>query len=71
MSNDKLEDAIKKYYDATIATNECADLMSSAGWVDGKAAKIMTKMYEAQSEMFALIGIDYYGGHINKKRKEE
>lgn len=65
----KIDRAIRKYYDAVRATEECAELMSSK-WVDGKAAKIMQNMYNAQSELFALIGIDYHGGHVSGKREE-
>lgn len=63
----RTERAIRKYYDAVRATEECTELMSSR-WIDGKAAKIMQKMYDAQSELFELIGVDYHGGHLSGKR---
>lgn len=60
---EELTKAIKKYYDALIACNQCTELLLACG-TDPRAAQIMQEMYTAESEMFALIGIDYHGGKL-------
>jgi len=66
----RTERAIRKYYEALRACDACTELMSSAHYVEGAAAKLMQNMYDAQSELFELIGIDYHGGHVTGKREE-
>ena len=58
----QVEVAIKKYYDAVIATNACAELCLSTPYRGTEAAALMQEMYQAQSELFESIGINYHGG---------
>lgn len=71
LEQQRLEAAIKTYYEASRETDKCPELMSSAGWVDGAAAKLMQDMYQAQSDMYSLVGIDYHGGHFDSLREEK
>jgi len=59
----ELSSLVQDYYKAVIATAECPDLISSTGRTD-KASELMQKMYDAQSKMFAAVGIDYHGNKI-------
>ncbi len=59
----ELEEAVRDYFDATRACDKCPAMLLSCG-TDPEPARLMQKMYEAQSKMFKLIGIDYHGGKL-------
>lgn len=66
----QLEAAVKKYYDAMIATNACPELCLSTPYRGTEAASLMQEMYQAQSELFELVGIDYHGGTVSGRRED-
>jgi len=46
-------------------------MCSSSPYRGTEAAEVMQNMYDAQSELFATVGIDYHGGHVSGLRDEE
>lgn len=61
-----LKKAVEKYYAARIACYECTALLLSNG-CDPRPPQLMQEMYQAESEMLALAGIDYHGGGPDDK----
>lgn len=58
MKDDKT--LIREYYEAWLETTKCTDLILSSGRTE-EAARIMNKYYDAQSALFASIGVKYHG----------
>ena len=52
----KLRDSIKYYYEKMVATYNCPQTVLS-GHSD-EAARVMNEMFDAQDNMFELVGID-------------
>ena len=65
VNSEKLIDAIREYYETVIECNKCTDMIISTGRT-AESAELMQKMYKAQSKMFRLAGIDYFGGYVDK-----
>ena len=58
---DELHAAIKKYYRCLQAAHACTDIHLSHQ-ISEEPARLMQAMYKAQSELFELVGIEYFGG---------
>ena len=63
-NENELVAAIEKYYKTLIACNQCTTILLSSP-CSPEPARLMQEMYQAESEMFALIDIEYHGGKIH------
>ena len=63
--------AVARYHEALEETNKCTELLLSRPYRGDEAGQIMQNMYQAQSDMFKLIGINYHGGTASGKREDD
>ncbi len=62
--HDALTAAVKDYFAAMRECNKCPAMLLSCG-TDPRPAVLMQEMYEAQSKMLKLVGINYHGGKLD------